>query len=257
MRCLRRAELSERHDPQQLRALHSNQQHGAAVLCSDGIDRAPRRSRLLRRPADRTRPCGYEALLYHLLQEVDLTGFNVRKVPQTEALREQRDQSLSPMEVWWCELLESGTLRGADPGSPNRAVSNSYTRIVEVETVSYGTTVSKQPRVFTQLGVFDQARQIEPRLRNYTSDHALGRFLKDKSCSNIRKVARRAGWTFPSLTECRAAWEVLYPGWVWRNPDLTEWQAEADEFKDFADLKHLDAEDVLDALNRKTAGEDE
>lgn len=178
-------------------------------------------------------------------------------MPQTEALREQRDQSLSPMEVWWCELLESGTLRGADPGSPNRAVSNSYTRIVEVETVSYGTTVSKQPRVFTQLGVFDQARQIEPRLRNYTSDHALGRFLKDKSCSNIRKVARRAGWTFPSLTECRAAWEVLYPGWVWRNPDLTEWQAEADEFKDFADLKHLDAEDVLDALNRKTAGEDE
>ena len=29
---------------------------------------------------------GYEALLYHLLHEVDLTDFNVRKVPQTEAL---------------------------------------------------------------------------------------------------------------------------------------------------------------------------
>ena len=48
---------------------------------------------------------GYEALLFHLLHEVDLTGFNVRKVPQTEGLRRQRDQSLPPMEAWWCELL--------------------------------------------------------------------------------------------------------------------------------------------------------
>ena len=31
---------------------------------------------------------GYEALLYHLLHEVDLTGFNGRAVPQTEALRQ-------------------------------------------------------------------------------------------------------------------------------------------------------------------------
>ena len=52
---------------------------------------------------------GYEALLYYLLHEVDLTDFNVRKVPQTEGLRQQRDQSLPPLEAWWCELLESGT----------------------------------------------------------------------------------------------------------------------------------------------------
>ena len=69
---------------------------------------------------------GYEALLYHLLHEVDLTGFNVRKVPQTEGLRQQRDQSLPPLDAWWCELLESGTLWGSDPAEPHRAVSNSY-----------------------------------------------------------------------------------------------------------------------------------
>ena len=33
---------------------------------------------------------GYEALLYHLPDEVDLTNFNVREVPQTEALMQQR-----------------------------------------------------------------------------------------------------------------------------------------------------------------------
>ena len=58
---------------------------------------------------------GYEALLYHLLHEVDLTGFNVRKVPQTDGLRQQRDLSLPPLEAWWCELLETGTLMGRRP----------------------------------------------------------------------------------------------------------------------------------------------
>jgi hypothetical protein len=46
---------------------------------------------------------GYEALLYHFLNEVDLTGFNVRKVPQTAGLKEQRNMSLEPLDVWWVE----------------------------------------------------------------------------------------------------------------------------------------------------------
>ena len=101
---------------------------------------------------------GYEALLYHLLYEVDLTNFNVREVPQTEALRQQRDYSLPPLEAWWCELLETGTLRGADPDEPNRAVSNSYQRQIEIETKSrYGDTsprsdTSTSPEFMTRQG---------------------------------------------------------------------------------------------------------
>ena len=90
---------------------------------------------------------GYEALLYHLLHEVDLDGFNVREVPQTEALRQQRDHSLPPLEAWWCELLETGTLWGADPEEPHRAVSNSYQRQIEIETKSrYGDTTVRSVR---------------------------------------------------------------------------------------------------------------
>jgi hypothetical protein len=199
---------------------------------------------------------GCEALLYHLLHEVDLTGFNVRAVPQTEALRLQRDQSLPALEAWWCELLEIGTLRGSDPANPNRAVSNAYGRIVEVDTVAYGQAKSKQPRIFNQPGIFDQARQIEPRLRNYTNDRTLGLHLTKMGCNNTKKVMRRQGWEFPPLTECRAAWEMLYPEWKWRNPDLTEWQPEGDDFEDFADLQHLDAADVLDLLNKKKMREE-
>ncbi len=169
---------------------------------------------------------GYEALLYHLLHEVDLTGFNVRLVPQTEGLREQRNQSLAPLEAWWCELLETGTLAGADPSEPHRAVSNSYTRQIEIDT-----GFSTQVRHVTQLGVYDQAKLIEPRLKTHFSDHKLGDLLREMGCDNTKKVLRRRGWSFPPLLQCRGAWERRYPDWQWRDIEITEWRAEeADDF---------------------------
>lgn len=144
---------------------------------------------------------GYQALLYHLLFEVDLAGFNVRKVPQTEGLRQQRDLGLPPLDAWWCELLETGTLWGSDPKEPHRAVSNGYTRTEKIETESlYGGTQT-QIRQVKQLGLFDQARQIEPRLRTYTNDHQLGGFLSTMGCDSEKKVMRRRGWTFPPIVE--------------------------------------------------------
>ena len=173
---------------------------------------------------------GYEALLYHLLEEVNLKDFNVRKVPQTEGLRKQRDQSLEPLDAWWVELLESGTLWGSDPNEPWRAVSNKYQREVKSGGVSVGgKNYGVSTRYVTQLGLFDQARQVEPRLRNYTNDHKLGRFLSKMGCDNKQKVLRRQGWTFPLLMDCRAAWEARYPNWIWRNSDITEWQVEEED----------------------------
>src|SRR5690606_19745509 len=42
---------------------------------------------------------GYERLMWELLAE-DLDKFNVRRVPHTEALAEQRLESLTPEEAW-------------------------------------------------------------------------------------------------------------------------------------------------------------
>jgi hypothetical protein len=142
---------------------------------------------------------GYEALLYYFLKEVDLTGFNVRAVPKTEGLMEQRNQSLLPLEAWWCELLERGVIAGADPDTPNMAVSNAYQREVTIE-VGNGTT---QTRLINQLGVFDQAKQVEPRLKGH-SDHKLGTYLREMGCNNEKRVLRRRGWTFPPLADWRA-----------------------------------------------------
>jgi hypothetical protein len=167
---------------------------------------------------------GYEALLYYFLNEVDLKDFNVRLVPKTEGLMEQRNHSLLPLEAWWVELLESGTIAGADPNAPNRAVSNEYQRQVESDLFN-GTT---QSRFVRQLGIFDQARLIEPRLKHHFSDHRLGTYLSEMGCDNHKRVLRRRGWTFPDLMACRSGWERRFPGWPWRNATMTEWRPEED-----------------------------
>lgn len=178
---------------------------------------------------------GYEALLYHLLHEVDLADFNVRQVPQTEGLRQQRDHSLQPLDAWWCELLETGTLMGSDPKAPHSAVSNAYDRQVEIEVKSTFGGSNTHVRQVKQLGLYDQARLVEPRLRrNNTNENRLAAHLTDMGCSN-KRVLRRRGWTFPPLAKCRAAWVERYPDWKWRDPKITAWRPEeADEESDHA-----------------------
>jgi hypothetical protein len=50
---------------------------------------------------------GYEAMLHDLLHH-DLTGFNVRRVPDTDGLQEQRKLSLGTSEAWWLDVLHRG-----------------------------------------------------------------------------------------------------------------------------------------------------
>jgi hypothetical protein len=194
---------------------------------------------------------GYEALLYHMLHEVDLKDFNVRDVPKTAGLMEQRNHSLTPLEAWWCELLETGTLMGADPDNPNCAVSNSYARQIEIKT-----DTNTQIRHVTQLGIYDQAKLIEPRLKSHTSDHRLGAHLSLMGCDNRKKVLRRRGWTFPSLSDCRAEWEKRYPGWKWRDAEITKWRPEdADDVGSEGDRSSMpdndDAEPKGDQWSRR------
>jgi hypothetical protein len=162
---------------------------------------------------------GYEAMLHDLLHH-DLSDFHPRRLPKCNDLTSQQAQSLGPLDSWWRELLEIGTLTGCDPGAPHRAVSNRYEEKV---------VVGISDRWVTRFGLYDQARSTEPRLRNM-SEHKFGDFLREQGCDNSRKVMRRRGWTFPDLGECRKKWEARFPGWKWRNPNLKQWQIEdADE----------------------------
>src|SRR5262245_37395553 len=55
---------------------------------------------------------GSEALLYHLLYEVDCSQVNLRQIPLTAALLEQKVASMTPEEAWWLDVLKRGVLPG-------------------------------------------------------------------------------------------------------------------------------------------------
>jgi hypothetical protein len=163
-----------------------------------------------------------------------IVGLQRQEMP---SLREQRDQSLEPLDVWWVELLETGVLTGSSPLQPDRAVSNGYQRSIGVQVMEahYDGAVDAdghpemrqvtRVRHVHQHGLYDQAKMTEPKLRS-VSDHKLGAHLTAMGCDNKKKVLDRRGWIFPPLVECRASWAKQYPGWKWRNPDIKQWQPE-------------------------------
>jgi hypothetical protein len=55
---------------------------------------------------------GYEALLYHLLSEVDCSKVNLRQIPHTAALLEQKLETAKSEHGWWLDILHRGVLPG-------------------------------------------------------------------------------------------------------------------------------------------------
>lgn len=55
---------------------------------------------------------GYEAFYYDLLHR-DLSKFNHRDCPRTDALAEQQLYSMTPVELYWYSILDEGLLPGA------------------------------------------------------------------------------------------------------------------------------------------------
>ncbi|MGH1571880.1 primase-helicase family protein [Methylobacterium sp. P31] len=158
---------------------------------------------------------GLGAMLHDLLA-MDLGDWHPRHIPKTDGLLEQQAQSLRPEDAWWVELLQSGRLQGADPNRLNCAVSNGYDKEV--------TNVFGSTRTVRCKALYDHARESSPRLKSW-NDHQIGHLLKNHGCSN-KRVLRRRGWEFPPLKKLRAEWVCRFPGWVWDDPDLSDWQPE-------------------------------
>jgi hypothetical protein len=160
---------------------------------------------------------GYEAMLFDLLAR-DLGAWHPRDVVHTEALTGQQEESLSALDAWWFELLQTGVLAGADENAPDRAISNEYEEEIE-ESTGFGGT---RTRTVRHEGLFDQARRISPKLKAVT-DAALGRYLtKERGCERAW-VRRERGWQFPPLAKCRAEWLERFPDTKWDDLNLEDW----------------------------------
>lgn len=141
---------------------------------------------------------GHEALLHHLFA-MDVTAFDVTAVPDTKALREQKDLSLDgTREEWLATLLEAGSLPNNVAGRPNQAF------------VSTGGPD----------GLYEHARRTCPKLRD-RSDRYFGNWLSKKWGAKGSNGSPRS-WTFPPLAEMRRAWEAKYGAREW--PAVDYWQ---------------------------------
>ena len=149
---------------------------------------------------------GYKALLNYL-RTMDIEDFEVRHVPNTEALREQKLLSLSVVEEWWYQKLLNGcTLSNGDEWQTDLPVDNL---------------------------VDDYVREVKRfNITKRGNATAMGRFLK-KVCPCIttssrktsfevqeehwtRHVHRRTRWyNLPPLDKARSMWEDQYGKTDW------------------------------------------
>jgi len=153
---------------------------------------------------------GYEALLFHL-QSIDISQYQVRNVPQTDALQEQKLLSMDYNEEWWFRKMQDGRVFEGD---------SEWERYAQTEHVTA-----------------DFVRYMELwRMNRRGNETSLGRFLS-RMCPHLTKVRRRANfdvddgygssrresrramfYDFGTLDQCREAWELSHGKVAWEEP---------------------------------------
>jgi hypothetical protein len=153
---------------------------------------------------------GYGALLY-FLQRFDLGSVDLRKIPKTEALLEQKQASFSPLQAWWMDVLQSGRLPG-DKGGEGRSPAP----ILYDHFIGHAQKVGLSRRATeTMLGQF--LRRYVPGVRK-TGGGTYTSFVTGE----CRPCAL---YVFPSLAECRESFgKALQQRIEWDGPD--EWVGE-------------------------------
>lgn len=147
---------------------------------------------------------GSENLL-HFLLTYDLEGFNVRDMPKTEALQEQKLYSLDPEEEWWYDILINGQLLDIHHGWETEVVCQDLQDAFYERMKTVGVQRRASP---TALGKFLQ-RVLPP---GYPKSYQ--KFVE-------REVMEDGGWTrkvktrprhygFPTLDECRRHFEERF-----------------------------------------------
>jgi hypothetical protein len=135
---------------------------------------------------------GIEAMLFDL-QSLDLGDWHPMQIYQTDALIEQKVQSLRGLDAWIESMLQEGLL----PGAFNKYANRAFTRDLTA-----------------------QAKEFD----RYTNDNLVPRKLKKLFGAEPFGDGEARGWKLPSLPECRAIWERRFGGkWIW-NRDVKSWK---------------------------------
>ena len=150
---------------------------------------------------------GYEALLWHLLHEIDIRDFNVRAVPKTAALREQAAYSRRGSICW----------------SSTRAIQDR-------SRVRAGTRISPTAAHTEKREGFDYFidHHSDPELKRLGSLAVKRRLANEWGCRTGKEArkqignARYYGVVWPPLAELRAKFVEKFGPQDWL-VDMTEW----------------------------------
>ena len=156
---------------------------------------------------------GYEALLF-MLQNLDISNFQVRNVPQTEALQEQKQLSLSNDEEWWFRKLRDGRLL---------ETHNKWETEIECsELISDFIKYSELWKITrrgneTSLGRF--LTRVAPHIER--NQRSVTKSVADQDGYSTRKSVRAYFYDVGSLSKCREAWCKINGKVNWQNTELT------------------------------------
>jgi len=148
---------------------------------------------------------GYENLLYFLMN-YDLRGYNVRAIPKTSALQDQKILSFSAEEEWWFSKLRDGKIMADHESWQTEVVVEQLT----ADFINYTRAFNISRRgSATKLGHF---------LRRACPDNQLTRLQASESIT-IRLASgeqislhRPYLYRVPELAELRAHWDMKFGG---------------------------------------------
>jgi hypothetical protein len=151
---------------------------------------------------------GYEALLHYLLT-LPLEGYNVRDVPKTDALNEQKLLSLSVEEEWWYnKLVENRLLHKGDDWQEDVLCDEllddyiNYTRRLNITRRGNATALGRFLR-----------RVVGPDL---SRTQRMAEIEIHEGEGYTRRVTRRAHfWGIGGVQKNRARWDELYGAQEW------------------------------------------
>jgi hypothetical protein len=144
---------------------------------------------------------GREALV-DLLGDRDLSDFNIRGVPQTEALAEQKQHSRRGIDRLIENIAHGGVLPSAHSIQHNIAITTGEER---------------------GEGFYPAARAIAPDLKHVAFQVIADTLSKQWGCKRWHSGSTR-GIQFPSLAELRALFDRRHGAQDWP-PDIVDWEA--------------------------------
>jgi len=153
---------------------------------------------------------GSAAMLHELLQR-DISCFNVRFVPDTVGLSDQKIRSLRGFAAWWYETLQEGKIAGvASNDSPFSVVQDHWTET---------TKVNKDTLYLDYVDFSKERKEYRPEEKSQ-----LGKFLRRYVPGLAEERPRQPGTThrdrlylLPPLRECRAEFEKVIGRVEWED----------------------------------------